>query len=342
MTDETELPDGVYVRLPAKTYFAQKKRRGSTDFVVLAKRPADWFYTSIHNPFRPRRKPSEEMQFGSALHVLLLEGEEAYEEARTIKPDTYPDAKTGELKKWNGNANFCIQWEADHRDDEIKIDADDERRVRHMSALIQQHPDLGGPMSKGMSEVTVFWTDPSGVKMRARFDKLLPRFVIDLKTYGGQDDWAITTTQECMSMVGKRSMDIQRYLYFVARQKMAELIAAGAVFGGTPQEVEWLKRVAAIEDWKWCWIFYRRRDDDKGQAPVVKPIMRSHFDTSFETGRLKVAVGLQNYQTFVKRFGFDVPWAVIEPAEEPADHEFPERLSRIPAPVTFPETEEPE
>lgn len=332
------LDDGIYVGLPSDRYFAAD-RLGSTDLSVLHNRPADWFYRSRHNPFY-EREATAEMEFGSALHLLLLEGEEAYRAGCVIKPATYIDAKTGEEKPWNGNANVCKAWLEEHDRPGVHIITEDaDRRVRHMAALIQNHPELGEPMRKGLSEVSVLWThEQTGIRLRARFDKLLPRFVVDLKTFGANGR-GIDLTQQCLWLVKDRHMDVQRFMYFQARQAMATLIAAGKVFGATSAQADWLAKVAAVEDWRWCWIFYRRRDDQKGYAPIVKPIYRSHFDVSFESGRQKMDVALQNYRTFVDRFGFDVPWAVVEAGEEPPDHAMPMGMTDHPPPFTFPDTE---
>lgn len=333
------LEDGVYVDLNAERYFAAD-RLGSTDLAVLHRRPADWYYRSRHNPFY-EREATDEMEFGSALHLLLLEGEEAYRKGCVVRPSEYPDAKTGEMKPWHGGANFCKSWMEEHDRPGVHIITEDaDRRVRHMAALIQNHPELGQPMQKGLSEISVLWThEASGLRLRARFDKLLPRFVVDLKTFGGNSR-GIGLTQECLWLVKDRHMDVQRFMYFLARQAMADLIARGKLFGATPQQAEWLAKVAAVEDWRWCWIFYRRRDDQKGHAPIVKPIYRSHFDATFESGRQKFETALANYRTFVDRFGFDVPWAVVEPGEEPPDHSMPIGLGDCPPPFTFPDEQE--
>lgn len=332
------LPDGIYVNLNAETYFAQD-RLGSSDLKTLHNHPADWWYGSRHNPDRGERKVTPEMEFGSALHLLLLEGEDAYSAHCIVRPSEYPDEKTGEMKPWHGGAKWCKQWlEVHERPGAHIITEDADRRVRHMAALIQNHPELGEAMRGGLSEVSVLWTLPSGAKLRARFDKLLPRFTVDLKTFGANAR-GIDMTQQCLWLVKDRHMDIQRFMYFLARKAMASLCAEGKVFGATPTQAEWLGKVAAVEDWRWCWLFYRRRDDDSGHAPIVKPIYRSHFDATFESGRQKFEVALENYQTFVDRFGFGVPWAIVEPGEEPADHAMPLGLNDCPMPVTFPDVE---
>lgn len=320
------LKDGVYVGLEAEKYFAAD-RLGSTDLATLHKSPADWWYKSRHNPDYSFR-PTAEMQFGSALHALVLEGEDAYRKVAVISP--FDNFRTKEAQLWR---------DATLAEGLLIVTPDMDRRIRHMAALILNHPELGDPMQKGLSELSVLWThEPTGIRLRARFDKLLPRFTIDLKSFGDHGR-GVDMTQKCLWLVKDRHMDVQRFMYFLARQAMAGLIEQGAVFGATPTQTEWLARVAAIEDWRWAWIFYRRRDDDAGHAPVVKPIYRSHFDATFESGRQKFEVALQNYRTFVDRFGFKVPWAVVEPGEEPADHAMPMGLGDCPPPVTFPEDE---
>lgn len=333
------LEDGIYVNLASERYFAAD-RLGSTDLKTLHSDPADWWYGSRHNPDRGEREVSEEMEFGSALHVLLLEGEEAYAKACIVRPSHYPDKATGELKPWHGGSTWCKQWmEHNERPGVHIITEDADRRVRHMAALVQNHPELGEPMQKGLSEVSVLWThEASGVRLRARFDKLLPRFLIDLKSFGGHAR-GVGMTQQCLWLVKDRHMDIQRFMYFLARAAMADLAARGRIVGATDAEAEWIRKVAQVEAWRWCWIFYRRRDDKKGHAPIVKPIYRSHFDATFESGRQKFEVALANYRTFVDRFGFNVPWAVVEAGEEPADHAMPIGLNDCPPPFQFPEAE---
>lgn len=328
------LEDGIYLNLPDQGYFAQP-RLGSTDLVLLHRDPASWWYGSALNPSRAEREHTAELDFGSALHALVLEGEDTYQRKVRIRPEEYPDRKTGEMKPWHGAAQFCKDWVEVNSGPGILILTEDvDRRVRHMADLILNHPELGAPMRGGLSEVTVFWTTTDGIKLRARFDKLLPRFTCDLKTFGG-DARGRTIKEQCLNLVAQRDMDVQRYLYAEARAKMAELIEAGRLVGGNDHQREWITKVAAVTDWRWCWIFYRRRDDARPYAPVVKPILRSAGDVTYESGRLKAGVALQNYAAFRERFS-DVPWAVIEPTEEPLDHEFPDWIAHVREPVTFP------
>ena len=317
------LPDGVYCNLSPEAYFAQD-RLGSTDLTVLHKRPADWFYSSRHNPDRPDRVASDEMDFGSALHLLTLEGEEAFR-AGTVRC-AFDDFRTKEARVWRDEQRLAGK---------IIMTEDAERRVRHMAALILNHPEIGEALSGGLSEVSVLFTHSTGVRLRARFDKLLPRFVADLKSFGG-DAKGRDTRAQCLGLVAQRDMDVQRYLYFLARQAMDGLINTGAIYGANPEQAEWLKKVASVDDWAWVWLFFRRRDDAKGHAPIVLPVVVQHFDVTFDTGRRKVETALKNYEAFTARFGFETPWAVIEPTWQPEHHDFPSWLSDVAEPVEFP------
>lgn len=329
---DPELPDGIYVRMTEKIYFAQK-RVGSTNMDTLAgKSPADFWYESKHfNPDFEERDRTDELDFGKALHVGTLEGDEAYEATVIVKPATYPDAKTGKPKKWNAAANWCKDWMEGHNDPEkIILTEGMDRRCRHMTALILNHPELGESMRAGMSEVSILFT-LGGVKCRARIDKLLPRFVADLKSFRGGTKGR-DLVQQCLNLVDDRNMDIQRYLYSHARSLMAGFIENGQVYGATAEEIEWLTKVAAITDFRWAWIFFRKRDDKLGHAPIVQPIFRSPDDVTFKSGQTKVEAALQNYRVFMKRFGPDMPWAIVNPGYEPDDTEFSPWLSNIATP----------
>lgn len=322
-----DLPDGVYIGLPTEDYFAQE-RLGSSDLVLLHNRPADYWYASRANPNRAEREFTEEMAFGSALHILTLEGEQAFSE-RTVRSQ-FDDFRTREARLWR-------DWQ--RLNGKIILSEDMERRVRHMSALILNHPELGEALREGLSEVSVFFTGADGTKLRSRFDKLLPRFVLDLKTFHGEVRGRDLKDQ-CLGLVAARHMDVQRYLYALARNAFSKLVLDRAIFGASPEQADWLRKVAVVDDWSWVWIFFRRRDDKRGHAPMVQPVLRGHGDATFESGKRKVETGLRNHRAFVERFGLETPWALIEPVWEPADHDFPAWLVDIAAPAGFPAEED--
>lgn len=77
-----------------------------------AKGPMNYWIYSPYNPNRLEQPDSEAFILGRAAHHLFL-GEADFGKHFTVEPETYPDAKTGEAKKWNNNATFCKEW-AEH------------------------------------------------------------------------------------------------------------------------------------------------------------------------------------------------------------------------------------
>jgi hypothetical protein len=337
------LPDGVYLGLSEEAYFAQD-RLGSTDLKDLANTPADWYYKSKFNLDKKVKpwKYGNERDFGHGLHALLLEGEKAYAAKCIVSP--YEGFQKADAKAW--------------RDDQLGngmtiLSEDQARYLRHMVALIQNHPELGAPLGAGLSEVTIFWTDAdTGLRLRARLDKLLPSYVVDLKSYGahkrGRDD-----NDRALRIIAESGYDVQRFVYDIARAQMIEFIRAGKVFGGTKNQREWLSRFPAADEarlaervksypnghpdqqsaWSWVWVFFQRRDDAKGHAPIVNPIERPRFDLTWRTGQEKYRTAVGNFLFYKARFGLGaepnaegkppVPWAKINPMWRPLDEDFP-------------------
>jgi hypothetical protein len=84
---DRHLPDGVYIGLPPEVYFAQEGRLGSSDVQTLHQKREGWWWQSRHNPLRPADASTPAQNYGSALHVLMLEGVDEYERRFMIAPD---------------------------------------------------------------------------------------------------------------------------------------------------------------------------------------------------------------------------------------------------------------
>jgi hypothetical protein len=84
---DRHLPDGVYLNMDPAVYFAQEGRLGSSDVQTLHQRQEGWWWQSRHNPMRPAGDSTNAQNYGSALHVLMLEGEKEYERRFMIAPD---------------------------------------------------------------------------------------------------------------------------------------------------------------------------------------------------------------------------------------------------------------
>lgn len=213
----------------------------------------------------------------------------------------------------------------------VPLTAAQDRALRHMAKLADSEPSIGPALRNGIPEVTVFWRRPSmpEILFRARLDSLAPVATIDLKTLS---NWKGRTIADmARRQIEEFEYDIQRRFYDEARAYARAFIDAGEVmvfdenlkygqFYGADvlsrRERKILKDVAKNDSWRWIWLFYQLRDDRNHKAPIIIP--RSHEPSGEvwdEAGR-KIDRAIENYQDYVKRFGFDTPWAHIEPARE--------------------------
>lgn len=370
-------PEGVHLMLPESLYF-ETPALGSSDFHILDRDPPSWWYSSAHNPeLREQRRKSRPLAFGSALHALILEGEAAYAKRFVVEPDgqsnTWLRTRTAivdalekkgvhlsnadsfDTKKLIAAARrsgiaprvwdvAMDDFEAAKKQGKQYITNDEDRRLRRMAHLVSQHPDLGPSLKKGLSEVSIFWRDPKwpDVLLRARFDKLLPGFTIDLKTFSNtRDD---SPEDASLYAIQNEGYHLQAEHYRAAREKLAEFVAEGRVFAWTEsaqgpvreklvaREKEALAEIAAKKDWLWVWIFYQVQNDDVGRArgPVIRAWHTEPSGELFDSARATIDAAITNYQTWVKREGLQRPWADIGPIR-PLPVDRLKRLIRRPA-----------
>lgn len=351
--DEDPLPDGVYLGLPEVRYFAQPLRRGTSDWGRLWTRKEGWWWSSPHNPFfKPVARDPQ--NFGSALHCYLLEGPVAFAERYAVQPDPrqYPQllttaddlrsalrassaptfsARTSkgdlvELAKaylpgrhiWDsimdrfrrvaGDRPQISAEERWHLDVMREAAAQDER----MRVVL----DFAGGVR--LVEVSVFWTLADGTRMRFRFDSLLPSLGADLKSI---DNYRNEVLADAVGKrIGHDALDVQAALGFEARRQLYRLVEAGAVFGGTQDEVDWLARfpteaplrTATGPGWNWLWAFYQKPSND-GRAPAIMPVFLRFGSLEHRDGYRKAAHALAFYRDRLARFGLDTPWTAVAP-----------------------------
>ncbi len=175
-----------------------------------------------------------------------------------------------------------------------------------------------------LAEVAVFCT-VAGVRRRWKFDRMFPRFDLDLKTLGGWTGRPLPW--EVGESIAKRGMDIQRADYHVGREVAYALIRAGKVYGGTPEQRSWLASFPdAHPKWDWVWLFYQK-PDPKGKAPVLFPLWDDSWVIEADAnghaveapgdvrkwGLHKAARAISFYKQSVAVFGLREPWARVDP-----------------------------
>lgn len=141
------------------------------------------------NPDHIEPKSTDALKFGSAAHCLLL-GDEVFSERYAVRPETYPDKKTGEPKKWTMSAHYCQDWVAE-QGDKIVISEGDVERIRLIAKDAATYPLVQQGILNGKIERTLCWKDPAtGIWVKCRPDAVPTASGIycDLKTASSFDE----------------------------------------------------------------------------------------------------------------------------------------------------------
>ncbi|MEL6323784.1 MAG: hypothetical protein AAFQ84_06100 [Pseudomonadota bacterium] len=349
MITADDIRPGVYLNLPEDVYFSVDAL-GSSDLKTLYRDPSSWWYGSRHNPDRVEPERERYLNIGSALHALLLEGENAYRGRFCIEPQPSPDlAKTvgditalltgagveipnkalkGELVKLAGDNGLGDRvWDYVRGDflfqqtrGKIPLTAREDRAIRQMAALIELHPEIGESLRGALREVSVFWRD-GDVMLRARFDGLTPAWIADIKSISG---WQGRTLAHMVArQIVEMDYMLQRAHYEVARREMRGFILEGHVHGADDQQADILREIAARDTWRWVWIFQRVRDDaqKRPKSPIVVPRFHDPVGEAFDMQFERIQQALTNYRSYRDTVGFDTPWMEALPVEEITDED---------------------
>lgn len=176
---------GCYADLPIEIYHSQctpGPSLSSTGIRRLLQSPAHYWKHSELNPHRVEEDDKEAFILGRATHFLLL-GEKGFGKHFAIQPATYDDAKTGEEKPWNGNANVCKAWKQEQADaGRTVLTAAQVEKIRGMAGLLpwqrgmtncglQNTPLVMGGALSGEIERSLFWRE-GNVWLKARPDAI--------------------------------------------------------------------------------------------------------------------------------------------------------------------------
>lgn len=325
----TDLPDGAYVNMPFYVYIAQD-RLGSTDFVRLSgTKPESWWYGSRHNKLREVVAKDDAYLAGHALHTYVFDGVQAFMDTYVQSPhETYVSKAA---KEWKAAVFAAGQ---------VPLKANTYRNTQFMGRILANHEEMGPYLSGGLSEFTVFFTF-DGVKMRARYDKLLMDAIPDLKTAGAHKDATFVPdgvdpdVWTCMRIIRDMKYSCQRWMYGWTRNFLRDFIrnhreASPLIHGASPAQMKWLIALAEVDKWDFVFLFYAKvnHSSKSPAAPVVTPIVREAADYTDEKGNKIFIRGLENYQRLVAQFGLDTPWMRVNRAQKPDDALFADLFGR--------------
>lgn len=207
-------PPGVYHGVPFETYQAWKAVNHSS-LKEIAKSPRHYRYM-LEQPPRP---PSWAQQFGTIAHALMLEPSKS---AALMVPAPI-NPKTGE--PFGRTTKAWAEYAALHAGKLIVTD-DEIETLKTMAKNAMANEDVAALMrAEGVSEVSIVWDDPTGIRCKARIDRL----ITDPASY--TDDPArslafvdLKTTANAALGVFRR--DAEAYGYFTANAMYRRACAA--------------------------------------------------------------------------------------------------------------------
>lgn len=155
-----------------RAYFADTDRVSNSMLCDMLDSPYDFYLEYIANDYE-REEPTSAMKVGSAVHSLLLGGDEIL---------LYPDEC---LNSVGGLIGKRAKEYRDEHPDAIVLKKDQHKQARRCARALQRHEDVGKWIEKAAhKEVVIHW-DYLDVPMRAKLDIVLIAdgyaLVVDLK-----------------------------------------------------------------------------------------------------------------------------------------------------------------
>lgn len=183
---------GMYAGIPLETYHSPEicadldpttkryKTASSVSSSMLRKinpdtgSPAHFYAKWTGNPnYQPDDDEKRHFVIGRALHHLIL-GEKFFAKVFVQQPAEYEDEKTGELKKWNGNAGVCKRWiDGMKKAGRSPLSMVEVNAIRNMAISLGNHPLVKNGIFNGLIERSLFWKDKeTGIWLKWRPDAI--------------------------------------------------------------------------------------------------------------------------------------------------------------------------
>jgi hypothetical protein len=180
---------GMYSKIPLAQYHMQicdgLSVSSSNLRTCFSKSPAHFFCEWTGNPSAVEKDDKKNFILGRAVHHLML-GEDFFSKLFAVAPTHYPDAKTGELKTWTYNANYCKAWRDDQqRAGKAILTENDVAAIRGMAVALSSHPIVKAGALNGLIERSIFTKDKAtGLWVKVRPDAIPTSSIdfVDLKT----------------------------------------------------------------------------------------------------------------------------------------------------------------
>jgi hypothetical protein len=301
-TSQMTYLEGVHLGLPLEEYLADPAL-GSTDLRLLRRNPTSYWHFSHMNPQR-QIKTTPYLERGTALHVLLLEGDRAFANRYLRgreRPEYLTPAEKGALTKAENKRAAAEGMEV--------LPAADYDRVLKSRIIINRHPIMSTCFTNGIPEVSVFWRR-DGVRRKARLDYLKTFGVGDLKSAG--NPYSRDFREVCTQAIRNYDYGMQAAHYLEARGQIPAQVQAGKVTVHPMGEVQFerFRSVVTSVGLGWQWVFFCTDG-----APDAMSYKWTAGNPMLEQAGKDVEIAVARYVGYKRKFG-NAEWVLIREVEE--------------------------
>lgn len=347
MTEPTFHAPGIYFGMSDVEYHADPAL-GSTSIKAIAIDAVEYQFDRLYG----EDKDSDALLFGQAIHARMLEGRAVFESkfCKEFDKTEHPDAltTTDDLKKWldkygqdklSGKkkedliamvrnidpdqpiaGDLRAAWDKENAG-KIQLKPKRWAQIEVAAKWVQRDPLLSavmedGTFTHGAPEVSIFYED-RGVRLKARFDRLLRHAIVDLKSFapifGGRIDGPDGTA---LKTIGRMKYDVQAADYLRAWERAKQLHADGLVFGDPPFD-SFLAECFAREEPSWIWIMVKT----KGAPQPLVIDWQAKFAKAAAADQVEEAI--ETYIRLRDEFGDNQEWVPMRPAITVTDGDLP-------------------
>lgn len=349
---EYHFEPGIYFNLEESRYHMDPAL-GSSKVKAIAVDPYEFKFNEMYG----EDKDTDALNFGSGLHSRLLEGKSAFHSRFCTEFDKskHPNAlvTVADLKGWLESYGQS-ELSSKKKDDLVKAvldinpeveildvlkakwDAENEGKialkpkrwaqVEVAARWVQRDPLLSAVMEDGTfiagaPEVSVFYED-RGVRLKARFDRLLRHAIVDVKSFAPRQPGPIDGPNgSALKAINNMRYDLQAADYIRAWKYAKELYAQGLVFGDEPYD-GFLAECFARDEPKWIWIMVK--STGAPQPLVIDWVAKFAKARAAE----QVEDAIDTYIRLRDEYGDDQEWPPMRPAMTADDVDLPSWFGR--------------
>lgn len=358
MSVDQKIPDGIHFNMQEEEYHAVP-RLSASGIKRMMVSPLDFYMSSWMNPDRTEKQTSA-LRLGKAYHKLILEGEGAFDEAYAVEPDQseYEDLLScGDdyraflvehgAKKSGSNAELIGRireidavvpiWPEILREfteslcGRLSLSRENWAEIQRARFIIRNMPSAKKAFGNGAPEVSIFWTNKDGVRMKSRLDYLQAKTILDVKSFANVMDKDVVSA--ITSTIARYRYDVQAVIYSDGMEAVKKLYAerGNAIVSGVhPDSLprNWLDNAMSAKDHRFFFVFIQT-----GDVPnlVIREFRRAElyggggmttnaYWTSAVAGYRR---SCEIFKRCMEEYGPDVPWVTDYGIRAFVDSDFP-------------------